>query len=50
MQISSNHLRQKESNSIVKKYYSTPAAYGKQLNVTFYSLDMILTIGFSCAQ
>lgn len=37
--------RELEPNSVVKNY-STTAAYGKQLNVTFYSLEMILTIGF----
>jgi hypothetical protein len=34
-----------EFNSVVKDYLTT-AADGKQYNVTFYSLDMILAIGF----
>jgi hypothetical protein len=34
-----------EQNSVVKDYLST-AADGKEYNVTFYSLDMILAIGF----
>jgi hypothetical protein len=34
-----------EANSVVKDYLTT-AADGKQYNVTFYSLDMILAIGF----
>jgi hypothetical protein len=32
-------------NSVVKNYFTT-AADGKKYNVTFYSLDMILAIGF----
>ena len=32
-------------NSVVKNYFTT-AADGKEYNVTFYSLDMILAIGF----
>ena len=34
-----------DSNSVVKDYLTT-AADGKNYNVTFYSLDMILAIGF----
>jgi len=34
-----------EANSVIKEYLTT-AADGKQYNVTFYSLDMILAIGF----
>jgi len=34
-----------EENSVVKNYFTT-AADGKEYNVTFYSLDMILAIGF----
>lgn len=34
-----------ENNSVVKNYFTT-ADDGKQYNVTFYSLDMILAIGF----
>jgi hypothetical protein len=34
-----------EQNSVVKDYLTT-AADGKEYNVTFYSLDMILAIGF----
>ena len=34
-----------EGNSVVKNYFTT-ADDGKQYNVTFYSLDMILAIGF----
>ncbi|NTW26138.1 MAG: virulence RhuM family protein [Lentimicrobium sp.] len=34
-----------DSNSVVKNYFTT-AADGKAYNVTFYSLDMILAIGF----
>ena len=34
-----------EDNSVVKNYFTT-ADDGKQYNVTFYSLDMILAIGF----
>jgi hypothetical protein len=42
-----NILNDKEldANSVVKDYLTT-AADGKQYNVTFYSLDMILAIGF----
>ena len=32
-------------NSVVKNYFTT-AADGKEYNVTFYSLDMVLAIGF----
>jgi hypothetical protein len=32
-------------NSVVKNYFTT-AADGKEYNVTFYSLEMILAIGF----
>jgi len=43
----SNILKEKEldENSVVKDYLTT-AADGKDYNVTFYSLDMILAIGF----
>jgi len=34
-----------EQNSVVKDYLTT-AADGKQYNVTFYALDMVLAIGF----
>jgi hypothetical protein len=34
-----------DSNSVVKNYFTT-AADGKDYNVTFYSLEMILAIGF----
>ncbi len=34
-----------EENSVVKNYFTT-ASDGKKYNVTFYSLDMILAIGF----
>ncbi len=34
-----------EENSVVKNYFTT-AADGKEYKVTFYSLDMILAIGF----
>ena len=42
-----NILEEKEldENSVVKNFFTT-AADGKQYNVTFYSLDMILAIGF----
>ena len=42
-----NILNEKEldENSVVKDYLTT-AADGKNYNVTFYSLDMILAIGF----
>ena len=40
--LSENELHQ---DSVVKNYL-TPAADGKQYDVTFYSLDMILAIGF----
>ncbi|MDR1633014.1 MAG: virulence RhuM family protein [Dysgonamonadaceae bacterium] len=42
-----NILEDKELNadSVVKDYLTT-ASDGKQYNVTFYSLDMILAIGF----
>jgi len=42
-----NVLSDKEldENSVVKKFFTT-AADGKEYNVTFYSLDMILAIGF----
>jgi hypothetical protein len=42
-----NILEEKEldENSVVKDYLTT-AADGKKYNVTFYSLDMILAIGF----
>jgi len=43
----SNILKEREldQNSVVKNYFTT-AADGKGYNVTFYSLDMILSIGF----
>ncbi len=43
----SNILNEKElnMNSVVKNYLTT-ATDGKQYDVTFYSLDMILAIGF----
>ncbi|MFA7444306.1 MAG: virulence RhuM family protein [Flavobacteriaceae bacterium] len=43
----SNILEEKEleSNSVVKNYFTT-ASDGKNYEVTFYSLDMILAIGF----
>ena len=43
----SNILKEKElsENSVVKNYLTT-AADGKDYNVTFYALDMILAIGF----
>lgn len=43
----SNVLKDKEldSNSVIK-YYLTTAADGKEYDVAFYSLDMILAIGF----
>lgn len=34
-----------DGNSVVKNYFTT-ASDGKKYNVTFYSLDMILAIGF----
>lgn len=34
-----------DANSVVKDYFTT-AADGKEYNVTFYALDMILAIGF----
>jgi len=34
-----------EKNSVVKNYFTT-APDGKEYNVTFYSLEMILAIGF----
>lgn len=34
-----------EQNSVVKDYLTT-ASDGKEYNITFYSLDMILAIGF----
>lgn len=34
-----------DSNSVVKNYFTT-ASDGKEYNVTFYSLEMILAIGF----
>ena len=37
-----NELQEK---SVVKNYFAT-ASDGKKYNVTFYSLDMILAIGF----
>lgn len=42
-----NILAEKElnENSVVKNFFTT-AADGKQYNVTFYALDMILAIGF----
>lgn len=44
---SSNILKEKELelNSVVKNYLTT-ASDGKEYNVTFYSLEMILAIGF----
>ncbi len=43
----SNILKENEldKNSVVKKFFTT-ALDGKKYNVTFYSLDMILAIGF----
>ena len=43
----SNILKEKElsENSVVKNYLTT-AADGKEYNVAFYTLDMILSIGF----
>ncbi len=43
----SNILKEKEleSNSVIKDYLIT-ATDGKEYNVTFYSLDMVLAIGF----
>lgn len=43
-----NILEEKEldRNSVVKDYLTT-ATDGKEYNVTFYSLDMILAIGFN---
>ena len=43
----SNILKEKEldSNSVIKDYLTT-ASDGKNYNITFYSLDMILAIGF----
>ncbi len=42
-----NILEEKEleSNSVVKNYFTT-APDGKEYNVTFYSLEMVLAIGF----
>lgn len=42
-----NILREREldANSVVKNYFTT-ASDGKQYNVTFYSLEMILAVGF----
>jgi hypothetical protein len=37
--------RELEENSVVKNYFTT-AADGKEYNVTFYALEMILAIGF----
>lgn len=37
--------RELESNSVIKNYLTT-ASDGKEYEVTFYSLDMILAIGF----
>jgi len=37
--------RELEQDSVVKNYFTT-AADGKEYNVTFYSLEMILAIGF----
>ena len=34
-----------DANSVVKNYFTT-AADGKNYNVTFYSLEMIMAIGF----
>jgi len=43
----SNILKEKELGRIsVIKDYLTTASDGKEYNVTFYSLDMILAIGF----
>ena len=43
----SNILKEEElrQNSVIKEYLTT-ASDGKDYNVTFYSLDMILAIGF----
>jgi hypothetical protein len=43
----SNILKENEllENSVVKKFFTT-ASDGKEYNVTFYALDMILAIGF----
>jgi len=43
----SNILKEKElsANSVVKDYLTT-AADGKDYHVTFYSLEMVLAIGF----
>jgi hypothetical protein len=43
----SNILKDKEldANSVIK-YYLTTASDGKEYEVVFYSLDMILAIGF----
>ena len=43
----SNILKEKElnANSVIKDYLTT-ATDGKDYNVTFYSLEMILAIGF----
>lgn len=43
----SNIMEDKElnANSVIKNYFTT-AADGKNYNVTFYSLDMILAVGF----
>jgi hypothetical protein len=40
--LSENEL---QGNSVVKNYFTT-ASDGKNYNVTFYSLEMILAIGF----
>ena len=37
--------RELDANSVVKKFFTT-ASDGKQYEVTFYSLEMILAIGF----
>nr|WP_299050195.1 virulence RhuM family protein [uncultured Polaribacter sp.] len=37
--------RELQENSVVKNYFTT-ASDGKEYNVTFYALDMILAIGF----
>ncbi len=37
--------RELDRNSVVKNFFTT-ASDGKQYNVTFYSLDMILAVGF----
>ena len=43
----SNILEEKELDAIsVIKEYLTAASDGKNYNVTFYSLDLILTVGF----